>query len=223
MPAPRWLARFNLHVTNRILGPLALYVPGMGVIVHVGRKTQRVHRTPVLIFRQGDRLVVALTYGRESEWVRNVIARNGCVLETQGKSVQLTSPYLYRDDKRRAVPGFVRIMLGLMNVSDFLELTEAGSTQVEHGQEPKHFNQSRPEVLKGWKEIAGFLGEPVSVAQRWESEGMPVTREGRSVTSTPERLNDWLARVSKKPVHIVTPESNLTAELKRGLAFAKKR
>jgi hypothetical protein len=77
-------------------------------------------------------------------------------------------------------------------------------------------------VLKGWKEIAMFLGEPVSVAQRWATEGMPVVREGRSVTTTPEQLNEWLGRVSKKPVHIVTLESDLTAELKRGLAFAKK-
>jgi hypothetical protein len=83
--------------------------------------------------------------------------------------------------------------------------------------------KSQPESLKGWKEIAGFLGEPVSVAQRWATEGMPMVREGRSVTTTPGQLNEWLARVSKKPVHIVTPESDLTAELKRGLAFAKKR
>jgi hypothetical protein len=83
--------------------------------------------------------------------------------------------------------------------------------------------KSQPEVLKGWKEIAGFLGEPVSVAQRWASEGLPVTRQGRAVTSTPEQLSEWLASVSKKPVHLVTPESDLAAELKRGLAFAKKR
>ncbi|HZS96071.1 MAG TPA: hypothetical protein VFA40_04790 [Terriglobales bacterium] len=83
--------------------------------------------------------------------------------------------------------------------------------------------KSQPEVLKGWKEIASFLGEPVSVAQRWATEGMPVVREGRSVTTTPDQINEWLARVSKKPVHIATPESDLTAELKRGLAFAKKR
>jgi hypothetical protein len=83
--------------------------------------------------------------------------------------------------------------------------------------------KSQPEVLKGWKEIAGFLGEPVSVAQRWASEGLPVTRQGRAVTSTPEQLNEWLASVSKKPVHLVTPETDLAAELKRGLAFAKKR
>jgi len=143
MPAPRWLARFNLHVTNRILGPLALYMPGMGVIVHVGRKTRRVHRTPVLIFRQGQHIVIALTYGRESEWVRNVIVQNGCVLETEGKSVQLTSPYLYRDDKRRAMPGIVRLMLGLMNVSDFLELTEASGGQAEYGEEGKRFDNKK--------------------------------------------------------------------------------
>jgi hypothetical protein len=83
--------------------------------------------------------------------------------------------------------------------------------------------KNQPEVLKGWKQIAGFLGEPASVAQRWASEGMPVMREGRAVSTTPAQLNEWLAGVSKKPVHIVTPESDLTAELKRGLAFAKKR
>jgi len=61
------------------------------------------------------------------------------------------------------------------------------------------------------------------VAQRWATEGLPVVREGRSVTTTPEQLNEWLGSVSKKPVHIITPESDLMAELKRGLAFAKKR
>jgi hypothetical protein len=31
MPLRRSVARFNLYVTNRILGPLAKWVPGMGV------------------------------------------------------------------------------------------------------------------------------------------------------------------------------------------------
>ena len=83
-------------------------------------------------------------------------------------------------------------------------------------------SKNQPEVLKGWKEIARYLGERVSVVQRWATEGMPVTKQGRAIRTTPAQLNEWLARVSKKPVHIVTPESDLTAELKRGLAFAKK-
>lgn len=82
--------------------------------------------------------------------------------------------------------------------------------------------KNQPEVLKGWKEIANYLGERVSVVQRWATEGVPVTKEGRAISTTPAQLNEWLASLSKKPVHIVTPESDLTAELKRGLAFAKK-
>jgi len=78
-------------------------------------------------------------------------------------------------------------------------------------------SENQPEVLKGWKEIARYLGERVSVVQRWATEGMPVTKQGRAISTTPAQLNEWLARVSKKPVHIVTPESDLTAELKRGL------
>jgi len=35
------------------------------------------------------------------------------------------------------------------------------------------------EWLKGWKEIASFLGQPVAVSQRWARSGMPMTREGR--------------------------------------------
>jgi hypothetical protein len=31
-----------------------------------------------------------------------------------------------------------------------------------------------PETLKGWQQIAAFLGEPPSVVQRWASDGMPV-------------------------------------------------
>ncbi len=144
MPAPRWLARVNLHVTNRILGPLATRMPGMGVVVHVGRKTGRVYRTPVIVFRRGNRFVIALTYGRESEWVRNVVAQDGCELETSRHRLQLTNPYLYRDEKRRAVPGFVRMMLGMLNVSDFLELTDqASGVRVGHHGEEGNQSASR--------------------------------------------------------------------------------
>ena len=127
MPAPRWLARFNLRVTNRLLGPLARHMPGMGVVVHVGRKTHRQYRTPVLVFRRGDRLIIALTYGREAQWVANVLAANGCELETGGCTLRLSHPHLFHDEERRAMPAFVRFMLGILNVSDFLELSIAES------------------------------------------------------------------------------------------------
>jgi hypothetical protein len=73
MPFPRWLARVNLHVTNRVLGPLASRVPGMGVIIHLGRKSHQQYRTPVMVFRRSNRFIIALTYGRDSQWVQNVL------------------------------------------------------------------------------------------------------------------------------------------------------
>ena len=79
---------------------------------------------------------------------------------------------------------------------------------------------SPPEALRGWKKIAEFLGEPISVVKRWRSEGMPVVEQGRFVTSSPQQLSAWLGRESGKPVHIVTPETDLASELKRGIAFA---
>ena len=78
-----------------------------------------------------------------------------------------------------------------------------------------------PETLKGWQQIAAFLGEPTSVVQRWASEGMPVRRQGRYVETTPDELNAWLGKESGKPVHVATESTDLTAELKRGLSFVR--
>ena len=122
MPAPRWLARMNVHVTNPILDPLAQRLPGMGVVLHIGRKTHRPYRTPVMVFRQHDHFLIALTYGRESQWVQNVLAKGNCELETQGRTLPLSKPRLIHDPQRRAVPPIVGVALGVLNVSDFLEL-----------------------------------------------------------------------------------------------------
>jgi len=46
------------------------------------------------------------------------------------------------------------------------------------------------ESLKGWAAIGKFLGQPVSTVQRWATEGMPLTRIGRS---WPPHLQSWSA------------------------------
>ncbi len=79
-----------------------------------------------------------------------------------------------------------------------------------------------PEKLTSWLEIAAFLGQPMAVAQRWAKSGMPVQREGRYVTAAPQELNDWLGRESGQPVHVATG-GDLAAELKRGLAYVRKK
>jgi len=79
-------------------------------------------------------------------------------------------------------------------------------------------------ALKGWQEVAHFLGQPVSVAQRWAKTGMPVSRAGKYVTAVPEELNVWLGReAGGEPVHVATEVGDLSAELKRGLAFVRQK
>src|SRR5689334_12557137 len=103
MPLPRTVARLNRRATNRVLRPLAAYLPGFGVVVHRGRKTGRVYRTPVNVFARPGGCVVALTYGPESEWVRNVLAAGGCELRLGGRTLPFSRPRLVHDEERRAV------------------------------------------------------------------------------------------------------------------------
>jgi hypothetical protein len=77
--------------------------------------------------------------------------------------------------------------------------------------------------LKGWNEIATFLGQPVAVAQRWAKSGMPTAREGRFMYASREELSRYLGREAglDVPVHIATGNMDLSADLKRALAHAR--
>ena len=120
MPLPKRLARFNLLVTNRVLGPLARRAPGFAIVWHVGRRSGRAYRTPVNLFRSGDRYVIALTYGADSQWVRNVLAAGEVDIETRGQRLHLVDPEIVHDAQRSLVPEPVRHVLGLANVTDFM-------------------------------------------------------------------------------------------------------
>jgi len=119
----RWVAAFNLAITNRITSRFAARLPGFGILTHVGRKSGRVYRTPVNVFREPDGFLIALTYGRDSEWVRNVLAAGGCQLETRSVPYQLSKPTIVHDPARRRFPFFVRIVLGIIGANDFMQLS----------------------------------------------------------------------------------------------------
>jgi len=129
MPIPRVVARWNKAGLNRITRHVAPWAPGMGLIVHRGRRTGRLYQTPVSVFPTGDGYVIALTYGPGTDWAKNVLAAGGCELRTRGRSVQLTEPRLYQDEDRTRIRPAERQVLRLLRVSDFLALktvTSAG-------------------------------------------------------------------------------------------------
>jgi deazaflavin-dependent oxidoreductase (nitroreductase family) len=119
----RWLAKVNIAVTNRITGLFAGWLPGFGILAHVGRKSGRVYWTPVNVFRASNGFIIALTYSSQSEWVKNVLAASGCELRTRGKKYQLSAPRVVRDPTRRRFPFPVRIVLGIVGADEYMELT----------------------------------------------------------------------------------------------------
>src|SRR5437763_13137172 len=80
---------------------------------------------------------------------------------------------------------------------------------------------AHPDRLKGWTKIAQFLGQPVAVAQRWARSGMPVQREGRLMTASPEELRRLLGREAglTVPVHIASEQNALYADRKYALRY----
>jgi deazaflavin-dependent oxidoreductase (nitroreductase family) len=104
---------------NPALRPLARKLPAFGVVTCPGRKTGRIYRTPINVFRRGEAFYFFLTYGSDAQWVKNVIAAGSCSLETRDRAVQLVEPELITDPELRPAPPPVR----------FIERRIAGATQ----------------------------------------------------------------------------------------------
>ena len=139
----RRIAAFNRRVTNPLLGPLVWCLPRYGRVEHVGRRTGRRHRAPMMAFRSADRrrLTFALTYGPEANWVRNALAagRVDFVSRWTGR-VTLTDLRIVHDPARHAMPRGIGAILGFLRVEDFLEGTIAGASASE-APEPDRANR----------------------------------------------------------------------------------
>ena len=121
MPLPDQLARFNRHVTNPVARTFAGRLPPFGLIIHHGRKSGKEYRTPIWVFPAGDGFTVALTYGSERDWVRNIMAVESFQLVSRGTSHTLTEPTLIDTSRGLAdMPVILRPILRLMGVDEFL-------------------------------------------------------------------------------------------------------
>jgi deazaflavin-dependent oxidoreductase (nitroreductase family) len=128
--APRtrlqFIRPFTTNVVNRLSRHFAGWLPGFGIVEHVGRKSGKTYRTPMNVFRDGDDWILALTYGSDVQWLRNVLAAGGCTLESRRRVYLLDRPHVFVDPSRRLMPFPVRQFLGLMRVTEFVRLKSKG-------------------------------------------------------------------------------------------------
>jgi deazaflavin-dependent oxidoreductase (nitroreductase family) len=91
MKLSRRVARFNKAINNPVQGLYAWILPPWAVILHRGRRSGRPYRAPVLAFRRDRTLIVALLYGEESDWLRNLKNGGGRVVR-MGRTYELSAP-----------------------------------------------------------------------------------------------------------------------------------
>jgi deazaflavin-dependent oxidoreductase (nitroreductase family) len=92
MRVPRAVAQFNRRVTNPVARSLTPWLPCLGTLEHVGRKSGRHYRTPLLVFKTQDGFVILIGYGPQTDWLKNVLAGGPTVLHKRGKALALASP-----------------------------------------------------------------------------------------------------------------------------------
>jgi deazaflavin-dependent oxidoreductase (nitroreductase family) len=115
MQLPQWLARFNRYVTNPIQRIWAGWAPTMGILEHVGRKSGKPYRTPLTVFPTDDGVAIVLTYGPNRDWLKNIMATDGCRMKRYGKTFQLRDPRVMpKTQAAPAVRGWMRPMFGLL-------------------------------------------------------------------------------------------------------------
>lgn len=103
MPYPRWLAKINRSLFN----PRQVKRGTYPVVTHVGRSSGVEYRTPLDAHPTRNGYVLVVRYGRESDWVRNILASGWATLRIDGDEHRLTSPRLVSQDEAvdRFAPG----------------------------------------------------------------------------------------------------------------------
>jgi deazaflavin-dependent oxidoreductase (nitroreductase family) len=92
MRVPRRVAEFNKHVTNPAARAITPWLPNLGTLEHVGRKSGRRYRTPLLVFETDDGYAILIGYGPQTDWLKNVLGGGPTVLHKRGRAVALADP-----------------------------------------------------------------------------------------------------------------------------------
>ncbi len=115
---------FNKLVTNKLLIHISGKKIGHFVILsHVGRKSGRLYRIPIIAEPTVNGFMIALTYGRKVDWVENVLAKGSCSMVWKNKEYPLFHPeFVDKEIGLAAFPAFFRSGLKMMGIQYYLRL-----------------------------------------------------------------------------------------------------
>jgi len=77
--------------------PLALRSAGKegsstSVVRHVGRRSGRTYETPVIAAQHDDHFLIALPYGKRTDWLKNVLDKGSAAIVADGQVYEVDRP-----------------------------------------------------------------------------------------------------------------------------------
>jgi deazaflavin-dependent oxidoreductase (nitroreductase family) len=85
--------------------PFARHAPQFGVVIAHGRTSGTRYETPVNVFAANDGVLIALSYGEDVDWLKNVLAAGECEVVRSGSAEPFESPIVVgADDALAFVP-----------------------------------------------------------------------------------------------------------------------
>jgi deazaflavin-dependent oxidoreductase (nitroreductase family) len=127
MRLPHFLRRVNRVVTNPLMRTFAWRVPPLAVVHHVGRTSGRSYRTPVIAFPSAKGFVIPMTYGRDVDWARNLLAARGGDVEQRGRRVGLRNPRIVAFGVAgKQLPAALRPVFRALDLPGYLLLDRRG-------------------------------------------------------------------------------------------------
>ena len=136
---PALLVRVVMGPLTRLLNPVIVKRAGRpgfrmaAQVRHVGRRSGRPYVTPVSARRSGDVILIPLTFGNQSDWVRNIVASGRCSVRLDGQDYEATEPrFLSRDQAGELLrPMFSpaeRASFHVLGIRQFLRLRAGAAT-----------------------------------------------------------------------------------------------
>jgi deazaflavin-dependent oxidoreductase (nitroreductase family) len=104
---PSLIVKIVMRPMTKMLNPLIVKLAGRrhfhmaAQIQHVGRRSGRTYTTPVSARRSGDMVVIALTFGNQSDWSRNVRSAGGGTIRIDGEDYDVTQPQVMSRQEAR--------------------------------------------------------------------------------------------------------------------------
>jgi deazaflavin-dependent oxidoreductase (nitroreductase family) len=115
---------FNKHILNRFFMLFAgSSSTPFAIVHHVGRRSGKPYETPIIVQPVEDGFVIALTYGPQVDWYRNILAVGTCKIRWHDQDFLIDS--FERIDPNKGRSAFwqpFRAFLRLIGLEDFVHM-----------------------------------------------------------------------------------------------------